>query len=58
MPKKKIVPVAKCTHPKDRWYAWTVYDVVEALRIGKSYKFTLCVGCCQCGKVLQGGKEL
>lgn len=33
----------ECKHPPARLYSWTAYDG------------TLCVGCCWCGKILQGG---
>ena len=35
----------ECKHPPERLYAWYVDDV-------------LCIGCCECGKVLKGGVSL
>lgn len=34
-----------CNHPAHRLFAWHVGDI-------------LCVGCCECGEVLQGGATL
>ena len=34
----------QCPHPPQRLYAWYAGDI-------------LCIACCQCGKVLKGGKE-
>jgi hypothetical protein len=34
-----------CAHPPTRLYAWTAYDE------------TLCIGCCDCGAVLQGASD-
>ena len=36
----------KCKHPPRRLYTWDAADG------------TLCVACCECGKVLKGGVEV
>lgn len=42
--KKRLILLPKdCKHPSHRLYCWYAYDGV------------LCIGCCQCGKVLKGG---
>jgi hypothetical protein len=35
-------PPVPCSHPPTRLYSWSAYDG------------TLCIACCECGKVLKG----
>jgi len=41
-----ITPPEPCKHPPSRVYSWQAYDG------------TMCVACCDCGKVLSGGASL
>lgn len=48
----------ECRHPARRLYAWAARDdSAKPSRLFPQGGRVLCVACCECGAVLQGGAE-